>query len=122
MLNFCPLRDALLLKPDVEGIKIRETSAGGIEWLPQTAARILNVFLNLSLLPARGRIAEVCLEQVVTGQRGKSGVDLPRFAATDLVDRRLRSPVRLSPGSSACGCTVEDPTLRHAAQNPKGLG
>ena len=104
MLDLAPLRDALVLEPGVERMDVREA------WqpLPQSAPRILDVLLDLTLLPPRSRVAELGLEQVVAGHRGEPRIDLPRLADTDPVDRRLH--------------VVEYPAPRHAAQNAERLG
>ena len=104
MLDLAPLRGAPLLEPGVEGIKIREAG----QWLPQTPAGILHILFHLTLFPARGRIAELGLEQVMAGHGREPGVDLPGLARADPVDRSLH--------------VVEDAATRHPAQNPERLG
>jgi hypothetical protein len=52
MLDIAPLRDALLLEPDVERIDVREARQS----LPQSAPRIQYVLLDLSLLPPEARL------------------------------------------------------------------
>ena len=49
--------------------------------------RILDVLLDLSLLPAGRRIAELGFEEVVAGHRHEADVDVALLAAPDLVDR-----------------------------------
>ena len=70
-------------------------------------ARILDVLLDLPLLPARGRIAELGFVEVVAGHGREAGVDLTVLAAADLVDRRAHIVVNAAPGN--------------AAQNPEGV-
>ena len=104
MLDLAPLLDATLLKPGVQGIDIGEAG----QRLPQPTPRILDVLLDLSLLPAGSRVAELWLEQVMAGHGREPGVDLPRLASANPID---------------CGLhVVEDPALRHAAQHPERLG
>ena len=62
---------------------------------------ILDVLLDLSLLPARCRIAELELEQVVAGHGQEAGVDVPLLAATDLVDGGLHVVVDAASGNTA---------------------
>jgi len=75
--------------------------------LPEPVTSILDVLLDLSLLPARCRIAELELEQVVAGHGQEAGVDVPLLAATDLVDGGLHVVVDAAPGN--------------AAQHPEGM-
>ncbi len=70
-------------------------------------AGVLDVLLDLSLLPARGRIAKLGLEQIVTGHGREAGIDLAFLAAADPVDR--------------CAHVVIDPPPGNAAQNPEGV-
>ena len=58
MLDLTPLRYALFLEPGIERIDIREAR----QPRPQSAARILHVLLDLSLLPPRGWVTELGLE------------------------------------------------------------
>lgn len=51
---------------------------------------------------------ELRLEQVMARHRCEPGVDLSGLARTGTIDRGLH--------------VVKDPALRHAAQNPEGLG
>ncbi len=66
---------------------------------------ILNILLNLSLLPARSWIAELGLEQVVTGHRQETDIDVALLATADLVDRRAH--------------VVVDAAARDAAEDPE---
>src|SRR6478736_6356521 len=49
---------------------------------------ILNVLLDLSFLPAGGRIAELGLEQVVAGHCHEADVDVALLATADPIDCR----------------------------------
>src|SRR6185437_8567279 len=53
---------------------------------PQPMARVLDVLLDLALLPAGGRIAELRLEQEVADHGRETRVDLALLSAADLVD------------------------------------
>ena len=104
MLDLAPQLDAAPLEPAVQRRQIGEAR----QRLPQATARILDVLLDLALLPARRRVTELGLEQVMAGQRREPGVDLPRLAGADPVDRGLH--------------VVEDPASRHPAQHAERLG
>jgi hypothetical protein len=77
VLDMPPLRDAMFLQPDVQGIDIGEVR----HWLPQSSPRILHVLLDLSFLPPRRRVTEVHFEQLMARHRGKAGVHLPDFGS-----------------------------------------
>ena len=66
---------------------------------------VLDVLLDLPLLPAGGRVAELGVEQIVARHGGKACIDLPRLAGADTVHSGLH--------------VVVDAALRHAAQHPK---
>ena len=104
MLDLAPLLDAALLEPGVERVQIGEAG----QRLPQPATRILHVLLDLALLPTRGGVTELGLEQVMAGHRREPGVDLSRLARPDAIDRGLH--------------VVEDTASRHSAQHPERLG
>ena len=70
-------------------------------------ARVLDVLLDLPLLPTGGRIAELGFEQEVADHGREARVDLPLLAAADLVD-----------GSAHI---VVDAPPRHAAQDAEGV-
>ena len=70
-------------------------------------ARVLDVLLDLPLLPAGGRVAELGLEQEVADHGREAGVDLTLLSATDLVD-----------GGSH---VVVDAAPRHASQHAEGV-
>ena len=59
--------------------------------------------LHLTLLPTRGRIAELGREHIVVRHRQEPDVDLPLLAASDPVDRRAH--------------VVVNAALRHAAED-----
>jgi hypothetical protein len=60
MLDLAPMLDAALLEPGVQSRQIGEAG----QWLPEPSARILNVLLDLPLLPTGSRVAELRLEQI----------------------------------------------------------
>src|ERR1700733_8839019 len=64
-------------------------------------ARVLDVFLDLPLLPTGSRIAELRLEQEVADHGCKPCVDLAVLAAPDFVDRSAHVVVDASPGNAA---------------------
>ncbi|SJM32661.1 TnpA8 (fragment) [Mesorhizobium delmotii] len=71
-------------------------------------AGILDILLDLPLLPARGRIAELGLEEIVAGHSLEAGIDLTILATADPIDRRAH--------------VVIDPAPGNASQNPEGVG
>ena len=75
--------------------------------LPEPMASVLDVLLDLPLLPAGRRIAELGLEQEVADHRREARVDLALLAAADLVDRGAHIVVDAAP--------------RHAAQDAEGV-
>ena len=64
---------------------------------------ILNVLLDLSLLPAGRGIAELGLEHIMAGHRHEADVDVTLFATADLVDRCAHVVV-----DAAAGDATED--------------
>jgi hypothetical protein len=86
MRDLIPQRDTALFQPAVQRRKIGKARHG----LPQTVLGILNVLLDLSFLPACGRIAELWLKYIVVCHCEKAHVDLPLLPATDAIDCRLR--------------------------------
>ena len=52
--------------------------------------RILDVLLDLSLLPARGRIAELRLVEIVAGHGHEADIDVALLAAADLTPGPLK--------------------------------
>ena len=70
-------------------------------------AGVLDVLLDLPLLPTGSRIAELGLEQEVADHGGEARVDLALLAAPDLVDGRAH--------------VVVNPAPRHAAQHAEGV-
>src|SRR5450755_4803121 len=64
-------------------------------------ASILDVLLDLPLLPTGGRIAELRLEQEMADHGCEPCVDLAVLAAPDLVDGSAHVVVDASPGNAA---------------------
>lgn len=93
----------MLFQPGIQRCQIREA------WhlLPQPRSGILNVLLDLPLLTACGRIAELGLEDVVVRHCEKADVDLPLLAAAHAITRRLHF--------------IVDATARHAAELTKAV-
>ena len=104
MLDMAPLGDAAFLEPGIERIEIREARYR----LPQPAAGILDVLLDLPLLPTGSGITELGFEQVMACHGREPGVDLSCLATADPINRSLH--------------VIEDPALRHTAEHPEGLG
>jgi len=92
-----PLLPTLRLQPAVE----RSQRGKVRRRLPEPVAGVLNVLLDLPLLPAGGRIAELGLEQEVADHGRETGVDLALFAAANLVDRRPHVVVNAAPRHAA---------------------
>lgn len=69
-------------------------------------ASVPNILLDLSLLPSRGRIAKLCLEQEMAGHSTEAGVDLSELATADTID--------------GCAHVVVDPPPRDASKHRKG--
>ncbi len=67
LLPQCPAANQ---QPGVEFIKGTETFFAGV--LPDPLPAILDILLDDAFLPAAGDIAEVGIEQVVRGHRGKA--------------------------------------------------
>lgn len=91
------------LQPGVQCLQRREVRQG----LPEPMPGILYVLLDLPLLPAGSRVAELGLEQEVADHGREADVDLAVLATADFVDGRLH--------------IVVDAPLRHAAQHPEGV-
>lgn len=68
---------------------------------------VAHVLRDLALLPARGRVAELDLEEVVADHGGEARIDVARLAAQDLVHSGLH--------------VVVDAALGHAATHAKGV-
>jgi len=62
---------------------------------------VLDVLLDLPFLPARRRVAELGLEEIVAGHRQEADVDIALLAAADLVDRRAHVVVDAAPRNAA---------------------
>ena len=60
-------------------------------------ASVPNILLDLSLLPPRGRIAKLCLEQEVAGHRTEAGIDLSELATADTINGCAHVVVDTSP-------------------------
>ena len=99
--QFLPQRPAANQQPDVEFGKGAEAFLAGV--LPDPSPAILDVLLDDAFLPAAGDVAEVRIEQVVRGHRGKARIDDPGLALLDLVHRRLHVVVDAAPGNAAQG-------------------
>jgi hypothetical protein len=85
------------LKPVVQGFQRCKARHG----LPQSMTRILDVLLDLSLLPSGCWIAELGFVEVVAGHRHEADVDVALLAAPDLVDRCPHIVVDAAPGNAA---------------------
>lgn len=99
----CPQRPAPGLQPFVER---RQRGKRG-RAMPDPVARDLHAALHLALLPARGRIAELRLEQIVAHHRLEALVDQPRLAPADPVHGGLH--------------VVVDTALRDPAEDPQAM-
>jgi len=75
--------------------------------LPDLPTGILDGLLDLTFLPARRRIAEFRLEQIVADHGREAQVDLTDLATPNTVHRRLH--------------IVENTTTRHPAKDAKGF-
>ena len=62
---------------------------------------VTNVLLNLSLLPTRGGITELSIEEVMADHGTKFGIDLTHFTGLDPINGGLHVVVDASPGDSA---------------------
>jgi len=100
--DLAPQRLAALLQPAVEQRQRGKRRHG----LPQSVPRITHVLLDLALLPAGGRVAELGLEQVVTDHGAEARVDVSLLAAAYLVHGRLH--------------VVVDAPSRYAAEHLEG--
>ncbi|CAD7047309.1 hypothetical protein RHAB21_03763 [Pseudorhizobium halotolerans] len=94
---------ATLLEPIVQGLQCWKAR----DRLKEAMTRILHVLLDLSLLPAGSRIAELGLEHIMAGHRHEADVDVALFATTNLVDRRAH--------------VVVDAATRNATEDTEGM-
>src|SRR5690606_12877383 len=69
--------------------------------LRETMTGILDVLLDLTLLPAGSWIAELGFEEIVAGHGHEADIDITVLAAADLVDRSLHVVVDAAPGNAA---------------------
>jgi len=97
MRDLAPEFDAAPFEPGVQGRQIGKVR----HWLPEPVARVLDVLLDLPLLPARRRITELRLEDIVAGHGEEAEVDLPLLAPADAIDRCLHVVVDAPPGHAA---------------------
>lgn len=86
VLRLGPKGDAAIFQPLVQFIQILE------DWhdLPKAVARILNVLLDLTFLPARRWVAKLRLKNIVTCHRFEPRVDVALFATANAIDSSLR--------------------------------
>src|SRR5271166_6880874 len=70
-------------------------------------AGVLNILFDLALLPARRRIAEFRVKQVVAGHSRETSVDLPLFAHANPINSRAH--------------VVVNPAPRNAAEHPERM-
>ena len=103
MAHFAPQLHAACLQPGIQGAK------SGEAWhrQPQPPAPVLHALLDLAFLPARRRITELRIKQIVAGHGCKARIDLSGLARPGAVNRRLH--------------VIEDSAGGRAAQHPEGL-
>ncbi len=82
-------------------------AVGRAKGLPQSRSGILDIRLDLSLLPTCGGIAELRRKDVVVRHREEADVDLPFLAAANTINRRLH--------------VVVNAAARHAAEDPEAV-
>ena len=97
--DLLPQRPATRSEPGIEFDERAKALLARVD--PDAAAAVLHVLLDHPLLPARGDVTEVGIEQVVRAHHREAGVDDPAFALLDLVDRRLHVVVDAAPGNAA---------------------
>ncbi len=103
MRDISPQFEASLFQPGIQCRKIGKARRR----LPKPVSRILNILLDLPLLPTRRRIAELRLEDIMVRHGEKPQVDPPFLAATDAIHRRPH--------------IVVDASLRDATQDAKPM-
>ena len=96
-----PALAAALAQPGVERLQIRPAPLGGLP--PDLAAPVLHVLLHHPLLPTRGRVAELGIEQVVRAHGGKAHVHAAGLARAHLVHSGLHVVVDAAPRHPAEG-------------------
>src|SRR5690606_5896601 len=101
--GLCPEGLASKLKPVVQGLKGWKAR----NRLKEPMTCILNVLLDLALLPAGRGIAKFGLEEVVAGHRHEADGDVALLATAHLVDCRAH--------------VVVDATARNAAKHAEGM-
>ena len=69
--------------------------------MPDTMPGILDILLDLALLPAGGRVTELCLKDVVADHGGEACVDVACFTDANLVDGSLHVVLDAAAGHAA---------------------
>jgi hypothetical protein len=105
MRGVAPHRTASLAQPGIEFDERAEATGRGFD--PDAPAAVLHVLLDHTLLPARGDVAEVGVEQVVAAYSRESRVDGALLAALHLVHGGAHVVVDAAPGGlfGGDGCT-----------------
>ena len=94
-----PHRTTPLAQPGIEFDERAEATGRGFD--PDAPAAVLHVLLHHPLLPARGDVAEVGIEQVVTAHGCEARVDRALLAALHLVHGGAHVVVDAAPGDTA---------------------
>lgn len=76
---------AMLFQPGIQRRQIWKVR----HLLPKSRSGILNILLDLTLLPTRGGIAKLRRKDVVVRHSKETDIDLPFFATTDTINRGL---------------------------------
>ena len=82
-------------QPFLQGIQGGKARNG----LPQPMTGVLDVLFDLPLLPARRRITELGLEEIVTGHGEEARIDITLLSTPDLVDGGFHVVVDAAPGT-----------------------